>query len=134
MEYCKDKIQITFSPPELEVVRRALEEFGHVEAPEPPSINPLPAVNVIRILDKLESVPSDVPQKSSTGKKASIGDSSFHGSIFNCKRHGWFARLPRFFKRRFSHGWGHKEKRFQASREGLGGAYLFSKDELEEIM
>ena len=127
MEYYRNEIQITFSPPELEVVRRAVEKFCHFDTPETYSTIPFPELNATRILDKLESVSAEYLWEPSTVKKASAGHSFLRRLVFNSHCNELFARLPTFFERRFSHGWGHKEKRFKASRKGFGNAYFFQR-------
>jgi hypothetical protein len=52
MEYYRNEIQITFSPPELEVVRRAVDKFCHFDTPETYSAIPFPEINATRILNK----------------------------------------------------------------------------------
>lgn len=53
MECCNTEIQISFSLPELAVVRRAVEKFAHVEISETRSRNQLGhAKNVIQTLNR----------------------------------------------------------------------------------
>jgi hypothetical protein len=92
MEACNSEIRITFSLPELELIRRAVERFGHVEAEERPS----PACsdhvqNVNRVLNKIvplnpafkgEGFLPKMTQKPETGKPLMDG-TVFDGYLFS---------------------------------------------------
>ena len=59
MEMCDSEIRISFSPPELDLIRRAVERFGHIEAGNRHSLaRPDHAQNVNRVLNKIVPVHS----------------------------------------------------------------------------
>ena len=82
-------------------------------------------IDVQKVVDKIESVMGEHLWMPLTKKKASAGNSTFLRPIFNAKHNNWLARLRVFFERRWFQKWGHKEKRFKASREKFGNIYLF---------
>ena len=66
METCNNEIQISFSPPELEVVRRAVAKFIHVERSGTRYLNQLDhAKNVIRMFNKKMPVCAAYKRRSS---------------------------------------------------------------------
>jgi hypothetical protein len=71
MEACNSEIRIFFSLPELELIHRALERFGHVESVERRSPTRSDHVqHVNRVLDKILPVHSALKCETSITKKA----------------------------------------------------------------
>jgi hypothetical protein len=59
MEACNNEIRISFSLPELDLIRKAVERFGHREAEERPSATHSDHTQQVnRVLDKIVPVHS----------------------------------------------------------------------------
>ena len=146
METCNNEIQISFSPPEFEVVCRAVAKFSHVDRSGTRSLNHLDhAKKVIRILK--EKLPVRAASKrrfpmSAEMRKADkyiqpvtqMGDSLFHRLISNLKCCNRIKKSPVLYERCFINKRRHGAKILNLQDKGAGKCYVVSRRELEKIM